>query len=422
MTVQDLCSTGGWCWFADPRAIYQDGKTTFGYLNRNGDVVAAQLDHASGVTATFTLHAGLEVDDHDNPTFLHRASDGRILAFYSRHAGQGLYCRLATNPNDISAWGPEVNLDSQLGGYQYTYPSPIQRTGAPGQPIDLFYRQHDPDGQAWWARSTSLDGGVTWGAQQKIIHYTYSKRTLAPDGARIDFVFDDGPQWDPASGVSHMYTVGDHFYASDGTPVDPPVPVPSGRWTSVYAGNSSAPAWVWDVAHDASGKPVCTFAKFLGNFSDHRAMYGRWTGSTWQVTEICPMGPGLYGAQPWYSGGAVIDHEDVNVVYVSRQVAGQWEIWRYRTTDGGLTFTGEAVTAGSAVPQLRPVVIRDHPADAIAVLWCAGRYTTYTDYDQHMRGATGADVAETPPEPPVVLPQTVRVGVPAGWNVEVYEL
>lgn len=416
-TPQTLTSEGGWCWFADPRAVYADGKTTFGFVDRFGNVIAAQYDHATGQTGTFVLHAALQADDHDNPTFLHRASDQRILAFYSRHVGAELYCRRSTNPNDISQWGPEVNLDGQLGGYQYTYPSPVQLADGT---IWLFCRQHDPDGQAWWIRSKSTDGGATWTPQQKIIHYTYCKLAVAPDGQRIDVVFDDGPQWDPASGVSHLSIVGDHFYSSAGGQLDPPIPTPSDRWTTVYNGSTSAPAWVWDIAHDASGHPVCTFAKFLGNFTDHRAMYGRWTGTAWQVTEICPMGPGLYADQPWYSGGVVLDHEDPGVVYVSRQVAGQWEIWRYRTSDGGLTFTGEAVTRDSAVPQLRPVVSRRHLLTGLAVLWLAGRYTAYTDYDQVVCGASGTDVAASaPPDPPTL---TVRVGVPPGVQVEVYEL
>ena len=69
--------------------------------------------------------------------------------------------------------------------------------------------------------------------------------------------------------------------------------------------DGTAPAWIHDVATDASGNPVLVFASFP-TATDHRYHYARWTGSVWQVTEIVAAG-GSFAEEaersPRYSGG-----------------------------------------------------------------------------------------------------------------------
>jgi hypothetical protein len=70
-------------------------------------------------------------------------------------------------------------------------------------------------------------------------------------------------------------------------------------------------AWVHDVAADAAGRPVVTYAAFP-TASDHRYHYARWTGSRWEDHEIARAGGSMSidPQEPHYSGGITLDHED----------------------------------------------------------------------------------------------------------------
>jgi hypothetical protein len=379
-----LAADGGWCWFADPRAICHNGKTYFGYIDRSGNVKVRTFTHATGeVSAAVTLHAALEVDDHDNPTLLMRDSDKRLLVFYSRHLGSTIYKRVSTNPEDASAWGPEVSLGGALGGSQYTYPSPLY-TSADSR-LYLFYRNHI-SGNASWRYNVSHDGGETWGSSGTTLHpLIYSK--IESNGVdRVDVACSNHPRGGAdICKIRHLYRHDDAWRRSDGTVLSGTPPFAADDLTLVYDGGDK-PVWIWDIAYDGSGNPVVVFAKFEST-SDHRYWYGRWTGAGWDCHEICAAGGSIHVGnypsgvpQEQYSGGIVLDHADPSRVYCSRQVAGQWEIYRYVTADGGSTWAETAITSGSTVKQVRPVVVRGH-ADGLEVLWLSGRYTTYVDYD-----------------------------------------
>ena len=109
----------------------------------------------------------------------------------------------------------------------------------------------------------------------------------------------------------------------------------------------------------------------------HRYRHARWTGSRWDDRQLVPAGPFFVedGGEKQYSGGISFDHADPNVVYLSRQVKGQFEVERRTTADGGLTWTTEPLTARSAEKNVRPVVARNG-----GPLWMRGAYLNYTHY------------------------------------------
>ena len=81
-----LVGDAAWCWFADPRSVYYHNlneRTYYGWMTASGDVNVAQYDHATRETKYSTLRNNLEIDDHDNPSILIRASDRRVIVFYS---------------------------------------------------------------------------------------------------------------------------------------------------------------------------------------------------------------------------------------------------------------------------------------------------------------------------------------------------
>src|SRR4051812_32707942 len=95
--------SGAWGWFADPRAVVAGALTHVGWIDGLGDVRVATVDEAAAIVTTATLHAGLGVDDHNNPALLLR-SDGQLQAFYSAHGGPEMYWRLSA---DGAHWDTE---------------------------------------------------------------------------------------------------------------------------------------------------------------------------------------------------------------------------------------------------------------------------------------------------------------------------
>ncbi len=94
---------GGWCWFADARAIYDGGFTYFGYVDSAGNVKARSYNHSTGVVSgASVLYPSFQVDDHVNPSLLIRASDSHILASFSTHAGPDISIAIGPSAGFIS--------------------------------------------------------------------------------------------------------------------------------------------------------------------------------------------------------------------------------------------------------------------------------------------------------------------------------
>jgi hypothetical protein len=385
---------GGWTWFNDPRAIYYNGKTYFGYIDGSGDPYAAQYVHSTGLTSTparlYPAASPFQVDDHDNPAFLIRDSDKRILAFFSTHFGTDQYINISTNPEDATVWDGPTNIRSVIGGNITTYANPVQLTGEANDPIYFFFRDHYDGTNTEWGYSKSTDGGVTWGSKVSVVRLNYTKNV--PNGdSRIDFV--GSPHADNSvepieHSIYHWYYQGGAWFKSDGSAAGS-LPLAASSLTKVYSGAGAADdAWMWDIAIGGDGRPRIAYATFPST-SDHRYNYARWTGTGWVTSQIAVGGNHIYGdaTQAYYSGGVVIDQSNVNVVYASIYIsAGRWDIFRYESSDNGLTWVGTALT--SSGKNVRPVSVRNHGAE-LQVLWMDGTYTTYTNYSV---GTTGAGV------------------------------
>lgn len=383
---------GGWSWFGDPRAVYSisANKTFFAWVaGDSGDVSVKAYSHASEtVSAETILHAALEVDDHVYPSLLVR-SDGKILAFYSPHLGSTVYKRLSTNAGDIGSFAVEVSLDAQLGGTAYTYPSPLLTTQADDTIEDaiwLFFRDHVA-GVAGWKYAASSDGGNTFSGTTHLHSLTYSK--IATNGDRIDVFCSDHPL-DGATKVYHLYRENAAWHKSDGTIITG-LPFDGLDLTTIYDGGLDN-VWVWDIAYGADGYPRVTFVRFAST-TDHRYMYGRWTGSAWEVNEIVAGGSYIPTSveypsgtfQHHYSGGVVLDHADPNVVWASVGVgADTWELRRYITADGGSSWNFTTIKATGK--NVRPSAVRDSAAGLRVVWMTASGYTNYVTYSAGVSG------------------------------------
>jgi hypothetical protein len=162
----------------------------------------------------------------------------------------------------------------------------------------------------------------------------------------------------------------------------------------VYDARSEGPrAWIWDIAGDRDNRPVIVYTRLLDR-SDHRYHYARWTGTAWADYELCPAGHWFQGTpkskrrfEPYYSGGIALDHGDPSTVYLSSRVGSVFEIERWTTSDGGVSWSVEAITLGSARHNVRPCVVRHSRAsESPRVLWMnVEDYDYFTDFRSTIR-------------------------------------
>jgi hypothetical protein len=352
-----------------------------GWLDTVGDVRVAAQDQDTGLQTVAVLRHGLGVDDHGSPALLMRA-DGRLQVFYSAHNGAHMYYRLADAPEDVSPWGPALSLGTNTpGALGYTYPNPVQLLGEGGR-IHLFWR-----GGNWQPTFSTSPDGLSWSAARTLIHVAGQRPyvKVAGDGQqRIHVAFTDGhPRNLPTSVYYARYRNGawSHADASHICTVAQ-LPFAPRQADVVYdVAQRHFRAWVHDVAFDAEGRPLIVYAIFR-SATDHRYHYARWTGSAWEDHFVTFAGSFIDadGAEVQYSGGITFDHEDPRVVYLSRRVQGQWEIARWRTGDGGSSWTHTAITSGSPVKNVRPITPRGQHGGELNVLWMRGAYRNYRDY------------------------------------------
>jgi hypothetical protein len=378
-TVQSLVTPdGAWCWFQDERAVISGQTLYVGSISSQGDIQVSSHSLTSNYSKTDVLHSRLEQDDHDSPALLQR-SDGKLMAFYSKHGPDNLM-RFRTLGS--AGWESERTYTAGLGP-GFTYANPFQL----GRRLLNFWRG------AWWnpTLAVSNDFGKSWSQGKRIIisegHRPYVKYA-SNHRDRIDLAFTEAhPQeyWlkeGRATAIYHAYYQGGLLHGSDGSFRGETL-TPS-QATRVYSGND--PAWIWDVAFETN-RPRLAFSALADPREprrDHRYFYSSFDGSRWKTEEIAFAGTGLYDNEPYYSGGIALDPDEPGVVYASANAdpttgapTPHYEIYRGEKT--GSRWRWVAVTRDSAEDQLRPIVPERHP-DGVFVLWMRGRYTSYVDY------------------------------------------
>ena len=201
----------------------------------------------------------------------------------------------------------------------------------------------------------------------------------------------------PASFVNSVYYLryrADAFHRADGTRVAGirSLPLAPSDGERVYdARPSGVRAWVWDIAARSDGRPVIVYALFPpGN--DCIYMYAHWTGSAWQHHRVAA-GGGRIGR--FYAPGISLDHENPDVVFLSRKQGDRFVVQRWRTADHGATWHHRTISAGSHDGHgLRPISPRGRATER-DVLWMQGRYHGYTDYKTDILAHTARLLAST---------------------------
>ena len=386
---RELTPSGAWSWFGDPRAVYHEGvhrRTYTGWVDRAGSVQVASFDHDTGQRAIATLKVRLQIDDHNNPSILIRP-DGRLLVFWSTHAGPTMWYRRSAQPEDITAWEPErVFPTNTPGASGYTYPNPVQLS-AEGNRIYLFWR----GGNFNPSFSTLNSGSSTWSAARTLILNPTGRPYVKYASNGRDTIAMAYTQAHPRAGRTNIYFAAYRAGAlrrADGTVISTManLPIAPGEGEQVYDWQTNGKAWVHDVALDADGHPVIVYATFPTD-ADHRYRYARWDGSGWSDREFARGGGSMsvHTGEPNYSGGLTLDHDDPSTVYLSRRVGERFvaEVWT--TPDEGASWASRPLAPGSARNDYRPVSPRGQLGDNHAVVWMHGAYHSFTSYQTGLR-------------------------------------
>jgi hypothetical protein len=395
-----LSPDGAWTYFTEPRAVNYAGehrRTYVGWIDSRGQIVVSSYDHSTRVRTRAVLRTNERVDDHNNPSLIVRP-DGRLLVFYSTHRRRHLVHRLSSRPEDATAWRPPRRVGTNVRGRRgYTYPNPVWLRGE-RRPLFLFWRggSFEPtfstsvDGSSWSRARRFVDGG----GQRPYLVYDSNRRD------RIDIAFSDGNPNELRTSIYYMAYRGRRFEHASGTPIAQlrDVPVAPAETDVVYAGGGTRPpAWAYDVGTGSDGNPVILYGTFP-SATDHRYNYARWDGRRWISREITRSGPTIEHAvgDSYYAGGLVFDSRDPSIVYLSREVAGVYQIERWVTADGGMTWSSTPITQ-SAAGNYRPVSAQGPSFGRnYDLFWMRGRYTGWLDFGTSIQARLGRRAGRVP--------------------------
>jgi hypothetical protein len=407
---QSMTFNGVWSWFSDPRAVYYEGKhkrTYAGWIDNYGDVHIAFYDHDTKEIQSNVIYDNLEVDDHNNPSILFD-DKGHLMVFFNTHTQdeRPLYMRTSQQPEDISEWNPikELNLNDgkeyDKGPIQsHTYTNPV-RLSKEGGKLYVFWRGIDMKP----SYSVSSDNGETWSKGEiffqpnelKDIKVPYTK--VYSDGiSKIHFVLTDGhPAQETKIGLYYMYYENGSFYKANGKRIKniQQSPVLPSEMDVIYE-SDTIKSWNWDIAQDAKGNPIVTFAKFPSD-EIHIYSYAIFHNNEWKSYDLLDAGgwfpetrDGTIEAAPHYSGGIVIDHENPATVYLSVKRNGVFEIEEWTTQNHGKSWKAKKITKNSTKNNVRPFAVRGaKKGNPLQVVWLQN--TKYIYYGLNTREKTVA--------------------------------
>ena len=282
-------SDGAWCWFQDPRAVYIDSpapRTIALWETRTGRLIIGCYDHETGRAWTHELKDEWGVDDHNVGSIL-VLPDKRLLVFYARHNGIGLFARMSLEPGEIDRWGEEIVV-AKTPRITYSHPAYL----AAEKRYYVFWR-----GSSWKPTFATSEDGVNWSEPRILLQdrdradtsiRPYTK--ITSDGqTTIHIAFTDGhPRNEPQNSIYYLRYEGGRFLRADGSFVGDMdnLPIPHSESDLVYdAAITGHRAWVWDIAEDSGGNPVIAYTRFPSE-TGHRYHYALWTGEKWYDTEL----------------------------------------------------------------------------------------------------------------------------------------
>jgi hypothetical protein len=295
-------------------------------------------------------------------------------------------------------WVNDTTLSAEFSK-TYTYTN-ICQLSAEKDKLYLFWRGMDFKPNV----TTSTDGGKSWAPGKIMILPERIYRNRRPyikvstnHKDKIFFAFTDGhPRNESTNSIYFMYYQKGALYKANGEKIRnwSDIPISPDKADRVYdASQTGEKSWIWDIAFDKEEQPILTYARFP-NDSTHIYYYARWNGTQWESHQLTEAGSwfphtpaGEEEREMNYSGGIVLDHENPNVVYLSRDINDTFEIEQWTTEDGGAHWTSAPITQNSSQDNVRPFAIRNAAANApMQILWMnLAHYGHYTDYQSAIK-------------------------------------
>lgn len=390
---------GAWAPIHQPH-LYFNGHSYIGFTNDAGGVRVAIFDHATGTVTTSIIAADgtfSPADQHDDPGLV-VAADGRLVAVYCHHVAASIFRKRSTNtltadPTISGGWDSSINLDSSIGGTNYTYPNVLMLEDETNEPLYCFHRNIDGDGSNWEI-TKSTDNGATWGLLTNLVFgIRYYAMTHKSSGSRIDYVVCDGSWAEDFSSLYHFYYEGGSYFTSDGSIIAGSPPFDVSDFTLVYDGSSAgvrAPASIVnDGSEIAIAWPVQTGTPSAHIGEDEDYLYARAAvgSAAWDVnTIVTDVGALTF---EFTEGGLAIDPRNINRVILSKRatsdVGEPFYLWDYRTADGGATWPSQRQLVDSGDPTMYPMFVRDYRPE-LEFVYLQGTFTDQNDYDTGIQG------------------------------------
>lgn len=381
--VTQALGAGAWSWFGDPRVVRitdkKEGinKVFAGWVDKKGGIAVGSIDRKTGKREK-SLVGRVYKDDHASPAFLVE-KDKRLTTFYTGHNGKEMYYRTSKRPGDITEWRKfgviKSNLPGKLG---FTYPNPVKLPKA--NKTFLFWR-----GGNWKpAFATRNEETGEWSKARQLISAKPRQRpylkVAANDGNEIGMAFTEAHPRNEETGLYFMKYKNGSLRTAGGKKLGKPgrkVVKPSEKLEVYDQFNINGRAWVQDVAYDKKGHPVIAFTTLLTPVTS-QYWTARWNGKGWVKNRLVDAGPMIMKGSR-YSGGMALDPNKPSVAYLSRKIGKNWQIERWKTPNGGRSWSHKRVTRNKT-NNVRPVVAQGQPGQKPDLLWLKGRYNTFKRY------------------------------------------
>ena len=301
----------------------------FGWVTKAASIRVGCYDHETKQVTKATLKEKLKPDSHGVPSLLVRP-DGRLIAFYAKHYDKkaSLY-RVSENPEDVSSWGPEMEVGTDGGYSDFTHAVQLAKEG---NRIYLFRRGDNfsvsRDAVHWTPAKKLMEKKIREGHKRRSGHAPYLKvASNGTDAIHLALVECGPVDWkDVKTSIFYACYRDGALYKANGSKIKDlgQLPLKEVEAEKVYDGNSAGfAAWLGDIAIDRAGNPVILYFVFLTYGKDAqtrlRYRYARWNGKRWDnhtITEaVSTRHPGCYN-----SGGPSLHHGDPSIVYLARPV------------------------------------------------------------------------------------------------------
>jgi len=353
-------------------AVYDSvsNKIFFVFVDKDGKHFVYYYDHETGeVSGLYYTGIGATADLCHGAPAIAIDNDGYLWVFSGSH-GTKSRVAVSKNPRDPSEWEEKTSIGQNEGtGGQggVTYPQPIPVSDG----MLVIFRYDEWEGGAQYDAPLymfkSTDRGETW-TQTKLVevyaakHYPFLFRKI--NGKIYGLVsprnVDGDNYW---HGVMFMMSddEGQTWKKADGTVYTLPVDDTQADWIVNdlhYRG--------WTVNVLPSGKPVA----LVFNESTHDLYLYKWNGSAWEQHAIDNLGDVGHAGKEL--GCIKIIDENTIEVYASKNIGGIVEIVKYKTSDGGSTWTMEQITSNSAYQNARPEPVEPANNGVVDVIWNYG--------------------------------------------------